>query len=140
MIDPAAQENWIDAPYPSSTSTDPPDEIDESLGALADAIRKADGGKRQSLASCLAREPALSKIASVLSRLPSSRLIAFLERNGAGPSSSVTNSLAPGIAASGAADRMAQAQLFRRITMPARMYALERACRSAAAEGAGANA
>ncbi len=138
MIDPVRHENWIDAPYPPSPSNDPPDEIDAALDALADAIQRADGGEGRSLASDLARSLAMSKIADALARLPSSRLIAFLERNMSGPSPSATDPLLPAIVASGAADRMARAQLFRRITMAPRMYALKRACDAVAGPRIGA--
>ena len=43
----------------------------------------------------------------------------------------------PSIAASGADDRMARANLFRRVTMAPRMYALKRACDAAALKLAG---
>jgi hypothetical protein len=136
MIDPAPHENWIDAPYPFAPPTDPPDEVDKALDALADAIGRANGGERRSMASHLARTPAVSKTAKVLSQLTASRLIAFLERH-SGRNSGVPAALMPGIAASGAADRMAQAQLFRRATMPPRLYALQRACDAAALKRAG---
>jgi len=136
MTDPLLDENWIDAPYPFPPSTSPPDDIDKALDALADAIGRANGGERRSMASHLARTPAVSKTAKVLSQLTASRLIAFLERH-SGRNSGVPAALMPGIAASGAADRMAQAQLFRRVTMPPRLYALQRACDAAALERAG---
>ena len=136
MTDPAPHENWIDAPYPFPPPTDPPDDVDKALDALADAIGRADGGERRSMASHLARTPAVSKTAKVLSQLTASRLIAFLERH-SGRNSGVPAALMPGIAASGAADRMAQAQLFRRVTMPPRLYALQRACDASALERAG---
>ena len=122
-----SHENWIDAPYPFAPPTDPPDDVDKALDALADAIGPANGAERRSMASHLARTPAVSKTAKVLSQLTASRLIAFLERH-SGRNSGVPAALMPGIAASGAADRMAQAQLFRRATMPPRLYALQRAC------------
>ena len=138
MIDPASRENWIDAspprPFPR---TDPPDDIDKALDKLADAIGQSEGGARRSMASYLYQQPAGSRIVKVLSQLPSSRLIAFLERhNGRDPPAAST--LLPAIAASGAADRTARAQLFGRVTMAARMYALERACKAATLERAGA--
>ncbi len=136
MTDPLLDENWIDAPYPFPPSTSPPDDIDKALDALADAIGRANGGERRSMASHLARTPAVSKTAKVLSQLTASRLIAFLERY-SGRNCGVPAALMPGIAASGAADRMAQAQLFRRVTMPPRLYALKRACNAAALERAG---
>ena len=88
------------------------------------------------MASHLARTPAVSKTAKVLSQLTASRLIAFLERH-SGRNSGVPAALMPGIAASGAADHIAQAQLFRRVTMPPRLYALKRACDAAALDRAG---
>ena len=136
MTDLLLHENWIDAPYPFAPPTDPPDDVDKALDALADAIGRANGGERRSMASHLARTPAVSKTAKVLSQLTASRLIAFLERH-SGRNSGVPAALMPGIAASGAADRMAQAQLFRRVTMPPRLYALQRACDAAALERAG---
>src|SRR5271170_7561664 len=136
MTDPVPQENWIDAPYPFPPPTDPPDDVDKALDALAEAIGRPNGGERRSLASHLARTPAVSKTAKVLSQLTASRLIAFLERH-SGRNSAVPAALMPAIAASGAADRMAQAQLFRRVTMPARLHALQRACDAVALERAG---
>jgi len=136
MTDPASRENWIDAPYPFAPPTDPPDDIDKALDALADAIARANGGKRRSMASHLARTPAVSKIARVLSQLTAARLIAFLERH-SGCNSDVPAALMPGVAASGAADRIARAQVFRRVTMAPRLYALQRACEAAALERAG---
>jgi hypothetical protein len=136
MTDPVPHENWIDAPYPFPPPTDPPDDVDKALDALADAIGRADGGERRSMASHLARTPAVSKTAKVLSQLTASRLIAFLERH-SGRNSGVPAALMSGIAASGAADRMAQAQLFRRVTMSPRICALQRACKAAALERAG---
>ena len=57
MTDPVPHENWIDAPYPFAPSTDPPDDIDKALDTLADAIVRANGGERRSMASHLARNP-----------------------------------------------------------------------------------
>jgi hypothetical protein len=136
MTDPVPHENWIDAPYPFPPPTDPPDDVDKALDALAEAIGRANRGERRSMASHLARTPAVSKTAKVLSQLTASRLIAFLERH-SGRNSGVLAALMPGIAASGAADHIAQAQLFRRLTMPPRLYALQRACDAAALERAG---
>ena len=133
MTDPVPHENWIDAPYPFAPSTD---DVDKALDMLADAIGRANGGARRSMASYLARTPAVSKTAKILSQLTASRLIAFLERH-SGRNCGVPAALVPGIVASGAADRMAQAQLFRRVTMPPRLYALQRACGTAALERAG---
>jgi hypothetical protein len=136
MTDPVPHENWIDAPYPFPPPTDPPDDTDKALDALAEAIGRANGRERRSMASHLARTPAVSKTAKVLSQLTASRLIAFLERH-SGRNSGVPAALMPGIVASGAADHIAQAQLFRRMTMPPRLYALQRACDAAALERAG---
>ncbi len=136
MFDPASHQNWIDAPYPFAPPTDPPDEVDRALDALADAIGRANGGERRSMASHLAHTPAVSKTAKVLSQLTAARLIAFLERH-SGRDSGVPTALMPGIVASGAADRIARAQLFRRVTMAPRLYALQRACEVAAIERAG---
>src|SRR5271169_5664852 len=123
MTEPVPHENWIDAPYPFALPTDTPDDVDQALDALADAIGRANGGQWRSIASHLARTPAVSKTAKVLSQLTASRLIAFLERH-SGRDSSVPTALMPGIAASGVADRIARAQLFRRVTMAPRLYAL----------------
>ena len=136
MTDSVLHDHWIDAPYPLAPSTDPPDDIDKALDALADAITRANGGERRSMAGHLARTPAVSRTAKVLSQLTASRLIAFLERH-SGHESGVPTALMPGIAASGVADRIARAQLFRRMTMPPRLYALQRACAAAALERAG---
>ena len=136
MFDPASHQNWIDAPYPFAPPTDPPDEVDKALDALADAIARANGGERRSMASHLARTPAVSKTAKVLSQLTTVRLIAFLERH-SGRNSDVPAALMPGVSASGAADRIARAQVFRRVTMAPRLYALQRACEAAAIERAG---
>ena len=136
MIDLVPHENWIDAPYPFAAPTDPPNDIDKALDALADAITRANGDERRSMAGHLARTPAISKTARVLSQLTASRLIAFLGRHSGGDSGAPT-ALMRGIAASGAADRIARAQLFGRVTMAPRLYALQRACKAAALERAG---
>ncbi len=136
MFDPASHQNWIDAPCPFGPPTDPPDDVDQALDALADAIGRANGGERRSMASHLARTPAVSKTAKVLSQLTAARVIAFLARH-SGRDSGVPAALMPAIAASGAADRMARAQLFRRVTMAPRLYALQRACEAASLERAG---
>src|SRR5271157_1857624 len=99
MTDPASHQNWIDAPYPFAPPTDPPDEVDKALDALADAIGRANGGERRSMASYLARTPAVSKTAKVLSQLTASRLIAFIECHSV-HDSGVPAALMPGIAAS----------------------------------------
>jgi hypothetical protein len=76
MTEPVPHENWIDAPYPFAPPTDTPDDVDKALELLADAIGRANGGARRSMASYLARTPAVSKTAKVLSQLTASRLIA----------------------------------------------------------------
>ncbi len=136
MTDPVPHENWIDASYPFAPPTDPPDDVDKALDALADAIGRANGEERRSMASHLERTPAVSKTAKIFSQLTASRLIAFLGRH-SGFNSGVPSALVPAIAASGAADRTARARLFRRMTMPPRLYALERACAAVALERAG---
>jgi hypothetical protein len=136
MTDPVPHENWIDAPYPFAPPTDPPDDVDKALDELAEAIGRAGGREWRSLASHLARTPAVSKTAKVISQLTASRLIVFLERH-SGRNPGIPGALMPGIAASGAADRMARVQLFRRVTMPPRLYALQRACGAVALERAG---
>src|SRR3984957_15423131 len=141
MLDPASLQNWMDR------STRPPpllfgpaqgetDEIDKALDTLAAAIRRAEHGERKSMASYLMRLPAVSRTAKILAQLPSSQLMAFLERHGA--ENDVADALMPSIAASGADDRLARANLFRRVTMASRMYALKRACDAAALQFAGA--
>ena len=56
--------------------------------------------------------------------------MAFLDRcNKDDPTGAAA--LIPSVAASGAADRMGRAQLFRRLTNAARLYALQRACNAA---------
>jgi hypothetical protein len=81
MTDPVPHESWIDARYPFAPPADPPDDVDKALDALADAIGRANGGERRSMASHLARTPAVSKTGKVLSQLTASQLIAFLERH-----------------------------------------------------------
>jgi hypothetical protein len=119
MIDPASRQNWIDPPDSIPplpfASNDPPDDIDKALDALAEAIRRAEGGERKSMASYLMRLPAVSLPTKILAQLPSSQLMAFLERHRA--ENDVVDAMMPSIAASGADDRMARANLFRRITM-----------------------
>jgi len=140
MIDSASLQNWIDPPNSVPplpfASNDPPNDIDKALDTLADAIRRAEGGERKSMASYLMRLPAVSRTAKILAQLPSSQLMAFLERHKA--ENDVADALMPSIAASGADDRMARANLFRRVTMASRMYALKRACDAAAFQFAGA--
>ena len=140
MIDPASLQNWIDPPDSVPplpfASNDPTDEIDKALDTLAEAIRRAEHGERKSMASYLMRLPAVSRTAKILAQLPSSQLMAFLERHRA--ENDVADALMPSIAASGADDRIAQANLFRRVTMASRMYALKRACDAAAFQFAGA--
>src|SRR5271165_1078654 len=116
MIDPIPHENWIDAPYSFASPAEPPDEVDKALDALADAIARANGGGRRSMASHLARAPAASKTAKVLSQLTAARLVAFLERYSV-RDPGLPGVLMPGIVASGAADRIARAQVFGRVTM-----------------------
>ena len=136
MTDRVLHENWIDAPYPFAPSTDPPDDIDKALDTLADAIVRANGGARRSMASHLARNPAVAKVAKALGRLPTARLVAFFDRH-VGREPDAPDVLMSGIAASGAADRMARAQVFGRVTMAPRLYALERACKAATLERGG---
>jgi hypothetical protein len=137
LIDPASRENWIDAPlatapYLFAPPADPPDELelDLALDALAKAIREAKGGERRSIGSCLASPSVFSKAANVLSQLPSSRLMAFLDRHNKDDPTTAA-ALIPSVAASGAADRMGRAQLFRCLTAAARLSALQRACNAA---------
>jgi hypothetical protein len=81
------------------------------------------------------RLPAVSRTAKILAQLPSSQLRAFLERHRA--ENDIVDALMPSIAASGADDRMARANLFRRVTMASRIYALKRACDASALKFAG---
>jgi hypothetical protein len=131
MIDPASLQNWMDR------STRPPpllfgpaqgetDEIDKALDTLAAAIRRAEGGERKSMASYLMRLPSVSRTAKILAQLPSSQPMAFLERHRDEPD--VADALMPSLAASGTDDRVARANLFRRVMTASRMYALKRAC------------
>jgi hypothetical protein len=140
MIDPASLRTWIDPPDSIPplpfAANDPPNEIDKALDTLAEAIRQAEHGERNSMASYLMRLPSVSRTAKILAQLPSSQLMAFLERHRA--DNDVAKALMPSIAASGAADRIARANLFRRVTMASRMYALKRACDAAALQFAGA--
>ena len=140
MIDPASLQNWIDPPDSIPplpfAANDPPNEIDKALDTLAEAIRRAEHGERKSMSSYLIRLPAVSRTAKILAQLPSSQLMAFLERHRA--ENDVADALMPSIVASGAGDRIARANLFRRVTMASRMYALKRACDAAAFQFAGA--
>ena len=140
MIDPASLQNWIDPPDSIPplpfAANDAPNDIDKALETLAEAIRRAEDGERNSMASYLMRLPAVSRTAKILAQLPSSQLMAFLERHR--PDNDVADALMPSIAASGADDRIARANLFRRVTMASRMYALKRACDAAAFQFAGA--
>jgi hypothetical protein len=138
MIDPAEREYWMDAPYPSSHSNESLDEIDKALDALVDALKRADSGEGRGIVSGLPLNPMTSKIADVFASLPSSRLIALLERNSEGSIPSDKGALLRAIAASGAADRVARALAFRRITMASRINALKRACNSVARQRLGA--
>jgi hypothetical protein len=139
MIDPASLQNWIDPPDPVPplpfASNDPPNDIDKALDTLAEAIQRAEHGERKSMASYLMRGPTVSLPTKILAQLPSSQLMAFLERHRA--ENEVVDALMPSIA-SGAGDRIARANLFRRVTMASRMYALKRACNAAALKLAGA--
>jgi hypothetical protein len=140
MIDPASLQNWIDPPDSIPplpfAANDPPNDIDKALDTLAEAIRRSEHGERKSMASYLMRLPAVSRTTKILAQLPSSQLMAFLERHRA--DNDVAKALMPSIAASGADDRIARANLFRRVTMASRMYALKRACDAAAFQFAGA--
>jgi hypothetical protein len=140
MIDPASVQNWIDPPgsVPPMpfASSDPQNDIDQALDMLAEAIRRAEDGERKSMASYLTSLPTVSRTAKLLVQLPSSQLMAFLERHKA--ENDVADALMPSIAACEADDRMARADLFRRITMASRLYALRRACDAAALQFAGA--
>jgi hypothetical protein len=140
MIDRASLQNWIDPPDSVPplpfAANDAPNDIDKALDTLAEAIRRAEHGERKSMASYLMRLPAVSRTTKILAQLPSSQLMAFLERHRA--ENDVAEALMPSIAASGADDRIARANLFRRVTMASRMYALKRACDAAAFQFAGA--
>lgn len=140
MIDPASLQNWIDTPDSVPplpfASNDPPNDIDRTLDMLVESIRRAEGGEHKSMASYLMRLPAVSRTAKILAQLPSSQLMAFLDRHRA--ENDVVDTLIPSIAASGAGDRIARANLFRRLTMASRMCALKRACDAAALKFAGA--
>ena len=94
-------------PTPSPADGILPDDIDKALDALADAIARANDGERRSMAGHLARTPAVSKTAKVLSQLTASRLIAFLERH-SGRDSGAPAALMPGIAAPASPIRMAR--------------------------------
>jgi hypothetical protein len=140
MIRPASLQNWIDPPdsipHLPFAANDAPNDIDKALDTLAEAIRRAEHGERKSMASYLMRLPTVSRTAKILAQLPSSQLMAFFERHRA--ENDVADALMPSIAASGADDRIARANLFRRVTMASRMYALKRACDAAAIQFAGA--
>ena len=117
-------------------ANDAPNDIDKALDTLAEAIRRAEHGERKSMASYLRRLPAVSRTAKILAQLPSSQLMAFLQRHRA--ENDVADAVMPSIAVSGADDRIARANLFRSVTMASRMYALKRACDAAALQFAGA--
>jgi hypothetical protein len=139
MLDCASLQNWIDPspsppPLPFGPAPGETNEIDKALDKLAAAIQNAEGGERKSMASYLMGLPSASRISKILAQLPSSQLMAFLERHRAPPE--VTDAIMPGLARAGGDDRVAQADLFRRVMTPSRMYALKRAC--AAAKFAGA--
>jgi hypothetical protein len=139
MIDPAERQSWIDTPYPSSHSNDLLDELDKALDALVDALKRADSGEGRGIGSDLPLDPITSKIANVFASVPTSRLIALLERNSDGSTPSM-GAVLPAIVASGVADRVARALAFRRITMAPRIKALERACDSVERQRLGAHA
>ena len=86
MIDPASLQNWIDnppspPPLPFGPTAIETEEIDKALDTLAAAIRRAEGGERKSMANYLMRLPTVSRTAKILAQLPSSQLMAFLERH-----------------------------------------------------------
>jgi hypothetical protein len=131
MIDPASLQSWMDTstsppPLPFGPTQNETEEIDKALDTLAEAIRRAEDGEHKSMASYLMRLPSVSRTAKILAQLPSSQLMAFLERHKA--ENDVVDALMPSLAASGADDRVARANLFRRVMMAPRMYALKRAC------------
>jgi hypothetical protein len=141
MIDPASLQNWIDnssssLPLPFGPTLNESEEIDEALDALAEAIRRAEGGERKSMASYLLRLPTVCRTAKILAHLRSSQVMAFLDRQRA--DKDVADALMPSVAASGAADRVARANFFRRVTMASRMVALKRACDATTIKAAGA--
>jgi hypothetical protein len=78
--------------------------------------------------------PSASRTSKILAQLPSSQLMAFLERHRAKPD--VIDVLMLSLAAAGADDRVAQANLFRRVMMASRLHALKRACNAAKFAGA----
>jgi hypothetical protein len=139
MLDSASLQNWIDPspsppPLPFGPALGETSEIDKALDKLAAAILNAEGGERKSMASYLMGLPSASRASKILARLPSSQLMAFLERHKAAPE--VTNTIMPSLARAGADDRVAQADLFRRVMTPSRMHALKRACDAAKFAGA----
>jgi hypothetical protein len=139
MLDPASLQNWIDPstsppPLPFGPAKGETDEIDKALDTLAAAIHRAEGGERKSMASYLMSLPSVSRTSKILAQLPSSQLMAFLERHKAEPD--VSDALMPSLAAARADDRVAQANLFRRVMIASRMYALKRACEAATLAGA----
>jgi hypothetical protein len=139
MFDSATPTNWTplpSAPFAFSTRQNPPDDIDRALDSLAEAIDRASGKGCERVAEYLDRPPGLGKVAGVISQLTSSRLAAFLERRNV-RRPVVPSALVPGVVAAGAADRLARAQLFRRLMMDARLYALKRACDAVALTRAG---
>jgi hypothetical protein len=131
MIDPASLQNWMDTstsppPLPFGPAQGETDEIDKALDTLAAAIRRAEGGERKNMASYLMRLPTVSRTAKIMAQLPSSQLMAFLERHRG--ETDVADALMPTLAASGVDDRVARTNLFRRVMMAPRMYALKRVC------------
>ncbi len=86
MIDPASLQNWMDTsasppPLPFGPTQSETNEVDKALDTLAATIRRAEGGERKSMASYLMRLPTASRTAKILAQLPSSQLMAFLERH-----------------------------------------------------------
>src|ERR1700722_13214363 len=111
MLDPASLQNWMDrstrpAPHLFGPAQGETDEIGKALDTLAAAIRRAEGGERKSMASYLMRLPSVSRTAKILAQLPSSQLMAFLERHRDEPD--VADALMPSLAASGTDDRVAR--------------------------------
>jgi hypothetical protein len=131
MLDPASLQNWMDTsasppPLPFGPTQSETNEVDKALDTLAATIRRAEGGERKSMASYLMRLPTASRTAKILAQLPSSQLMAFLDLHRGEPE--VADALMPSLAASGADDRMARANLFRRVMTAPRMCALKQAC------------
>ena len=105
MLDPASLQNWIDPspsppPLPFGPAPGETNEVDKALDKLAAAIRNAEGGERKSMASYLMGLPSASRTSKILAQLPSSQLMAFLERHRAKPD--VIDVLMLSLAAAGA--------------------------------------